>query len=292
VSDLGAPLPLAGVVLLWGSSFLLGKSALMELGPISLALYRWVIGTVGLGACVAWRGQLGEAALLTRQRPCALASLGLVGVALFYTLQNLALHHTTAVHVGILISLNPVLIALLSTLVLRERLNGLQWGGILLAGAGAALVIATETGTELRSGSLLGDGLALLSAGSWAVYSVMGRRLVARHDPLVVTSTVAGWGTVWLLPLAVREGLPLDLSAQTWLVVGLLGLLSSGLAYLLWFRVLVVMPPARAASYLFFIPLVSSALSVVFLHEPFTIQTGLGTALVLGGVACTQREQD
>ncbi len=289
MSDVDAGLSLAGVVLLWGSSFLLGKSALVEMGPIALALYRWVIATVGLSACVAWRGQIGEAALLTRQRPYAVASLGLVGVALFYALQNLALRHTTAIHVGVLISLNPVLIALLSTLMLRETLSGLQWGGILLAGAGVALVTATETGAGTRSSSLLGDGLALLSAVSWAVYSILGRHVVARHDPLVVTCTVAGWGTLWLFPLAVMEGLPIRLSAWTWFLVGVLGLLSSALAYLLWFRALVLIPPARAAAYLFLIPLVSSALSVAFLREPFTAETGLGTALVLGGVACTRR---
>jgi len=285
----GAAIPLAGVVLLWGSSFLLGKLAMAELGPYSLALYRWAIGSAGLAACLAWRGQLGEAVLLTRRRPGAVASLGLVGVALFYGLQNQALHHTTAVHVGVLISLNPVLVALLSTLLLRERPNHLQWGGIVLAGAGAVLVAATGTGTEPRSGTLLGDGLAVLSAACWAIYTIMGRRVAAHHDPLVLASTVVNWGTVWLIPMAVREGLLLHLSVRTWSAIGVLGLLCGALAYVLWFRVLFLMPPAQAATYLFFVPVVSTAMSVALLHEPFTIQTGLGAALVLVGVSSTQR---
>ena len=58
----------------------------------------------------------------------------------------------------------------------------------------------------------------------------------------------------------------------------------SALAYLLWFRVLALIPPGRAAVYLFLIPLVSCTLAVAFLREPFTLRTGLGTLLVLAGV--------
>ncbi len=286
--DLRIALSLAGVIILWGSSFLLSKWALMELGPMSLALYRWVIGSAGLAGYLAWRGRLREAVRLARQHPWVFARLGLVGVALFYAFQNLALRYTTAVHVGVLINLNPVFIALLSALVLGERLTGLQWGGVLSAGAGVALVSAVGESLSLRGGSLLGDGLTLLSAACWAIYSVVGRRVLARHDPLVVTGIVAGWGTLWLLPLAVGEGVSLDLSLRSWLVVALLGLLCGALAYLLWFRVLALIPPGRAAVYLFLIPLVSSVLAVAFLHEPFALRTGLGAALVLAGVFCTE----
>ena len=285
--ELRIALSLGGVVLLWGSSFLLSKLALVELGPMSLALYRWVIGSAALGGYLTWQGRVGEAMCLARQRPWGFASLGLVGVALFYAFQNLGLRYTTVVHVGVLINLNPVFIALLSTLALGERLSRLQWGGILSAGVGVVLVAATGKNPGPRGGSLLGDGLTLLSAVCWAIYSVMGRRVLARHDPLVVTSIVAGWGTLWLLPLAAVEGLSWDLSLQGWVVVGLLGLLCGALAYLLWFRVLAVISPGQAAVYLFLVPLVSCGLSVVFLHEPFTLGTCLGTALVLAGVFCT-----
>ena len=286
--DLRIALPLAGVVILWGSSFLLGKLALVEVGPMVLALYRWVIGSAGLGAYLAWRGRLGQAVCLGRQHPWIFARLGLVGVALFYAFQNLGLQHTTALHVGVLINLNPIFIALLSALILGEKLSGLQWGGILVAGAGVVLVGTAEESVSLQARSLLGDGLTLLSAACWAVYSILGRRVLARHDPLLVTSIVAGWGTVWLLPLAVGEGLSLELSLRGWLVVGVLGLLCSALAYLMWFRVLALIPPARAGAYLFLIAPVSCALSVACLHEPFTLRTGLGAALVLAGVFCAE----
>jgi len=286
--DLRIVLPLAGVVILWGSSFLLSKLALMELGPMGLAFYRWVIGGAGLVGYLAWRGRLGDAVRLARQHPWVFARLGLVGVALFYAFQNLGLRYTTAVHVGVLINLNPVFIALLSALILGERLSGLQWVGVFGAGVGVALVAAAGVSLSLRGTSLLGDGLTLLSAACWAIYSVLGGRVVTRHDPLVVTGIVAGWGTLWLLPLAAGEGFSLEISLRGWLVVGLLGLLSSALAYLLRFRVLALIPPGQAAVCLFLIPLVSCALAVAFLREPFTLRTGLGAALVLTGVLCTE----
>jgi len=281
-------LPLAGVIILWGSSFLLSKLALLEVGPMALAFYRWGIGSAGLMGYLAWRGRLGEAAHLARRCPWMFARLGLVGVTLFFAFQNLALRYTTAMHVGVLINLNPVFIALLSALVLGERLSGLQWGGILSAAAGVALVCTSGEREGLGGISLLGDGLTLLSAACWAIYSVLGRRVLARHDPLVVTVIVAGWGTLWLLPLVGGEGFSSYISPKGWLVIALLGLLCSALAYLLWFQVLALMPPGRAAVYLFLIPLVSCALSVAFLHEPFTLRTGLGAALVVAGVFCTE----
>jgi len=287
--DLQIALPVAGVVILWGSSFLLSKLALAEVGPMVLAFYRWVIGSAGLAGYLAWRGRLPEALGLARRRPWIFARLGLVGMTFFYVFQNLGLQYTTALHVGVLINLNPVFIALLSTLILDEKLSRLQWGGILVAGAGVALVSTAGESMSLRGASLLGDGLILLSAACWAIYSVLGRRVLVHHDPLTVTSIAAGWGTAWLLPLALGEGLCLDLSLRGWLVVGLLGLLCSALAYVMWFRLLALIPPGHAGAYLFLIPLVSSALAVTCLHEPFTPRTGVGAVLLLAGVVCTER---
>ena len=288
MKDWRITLSLIGVVFLWGSSFLLSKLALTELGPMCLAFYRWVIGSVGLIGCLTWHGRLGEVYENAHQRFWTFALLGLVGVTLFFVFQNLGLQYTIAVKVGVLINLNPVFIALLSMLTLGEGLNKLQWGGILLAGVGVVFVITTGQDLAFRGHSLLGDGLTVLSALCWAVYSILGRRLLGKLDPLLTTGIATVWGTLWLLPLAAGEGLALKLSPQIWLTIGVLGLLCSALAYLLWFRILNVVPPGRAAIYLYLIPLVSSALAVVFLHEPFTHRTGLGTGLILMGILCTE----
>jgi len=280
------------VMFLWGSSFVLTKIALAELGPLTIAFYRWLIATLAFAVILPLQGHTPIVQRALRQDFLPFALLGLVGISAFYTFQNLALRHTTAVNVGLLINFCTIFIAVLSVLWLGERLGRMAIAGIVLSFAGATLVGLPNGGFTLEGGRLLGDGLTLLAALCAAIYTVYGKRFVARYPPAVVTGLAAAFGTLFLLPGAAWEGLALPRSATVWSSVLTLGLGSGALANFWWWRILQHMDAARAGAFILVIPIISTLLAVAILEEPIPPAAAVGGTLVLLGVYLTQQSAD
>jgi drug/metabolite transporter (DMT)-like permease len=294
-----------GSVALWGASFPLTKTALAEVGPTSLAFLRWTISAIVLFAwmvVIAARqssravGLTPAAALphvglsaLFRQHAFTLVWVALTGITLFYFLENVALRYTTATNASVLSNFTSLFIVLISALVLRERLLWVEWAAMGLAFSGAVLVSLGASRVSFGGQSLIGDALMVAASFFGAIYSIGGKRLSEQHDPLAVTTLIAMLGAAFLFPLALLEGLHLDLSVTGWGLILLLGIGSGALANLWWLMLLRRVRASRAAAALLVIPVVSAALSVTLLREPLTAPTIIGAALVLAGVVFVQR---
>lgn len=280
------------VCVLWGSSFALTKVALSELGPMAIACGRWALAAIAFALYLPLMGLWPQVQRALREEGKALAFLAFVGIAFFYALQNWGLRFSTAVNVGWVINLTSIFIAILGVWWLGERLDRVAAAGIVIAFVGVSLVSLQGRGVVVGSASWLGDGLTALAALCAAVYSVYGKRIVARHAPPVVTGTTAALGALFLLPMALWEGIRWPLSPFVVGALILLGLGSGALANLWWWRVLARSDAARAGLFLFFIPIVSTALGVIGLGEPFTWPMAGGAALVLIGTALAQRRSE
>jgi drug/metabolite transporter (DMT)-like permease len=277
------------VSLLWGSSFVLTKIALTELGPLNIALLRWTITAVVFGVVLPCQGQLSATRAALRSDLPRFALLGLVGISAFYGFQNLALRFTTALNVGLLINLCTIFITILGVACLGERLPLSAAAGVLVSFVGATLVSLSQGSSGLEGGHLLGDALTVLAAICGAVYTVYGKVIVSRHPPPVVTALAAVTGAVILLPWAAWEGLALPRSLAVWAAILTLGAGSGALANLWWWHILRRMDAARAGVYLLVVPVVSSALAVVVLGETLARESSMGALLVLLGLYLTQR---
>jgi drug/metabolite transporter (DMT)-like permease len=277
------------VVTLWGSSFVLTRIALDEVGPVGIAFYRWFWAALFFALFLGLHRRLGEIREALKRDLLPFTLLGLIGITLFYVFQNLGVQYSTAVNVGLIINLVPVFIAILSVIYLRERIGALTALGIFVAFLGVSLVGWQKGPLELSSRYFLGDLLTVLAALCGAIYTVWGKRVVARYAPLVVTALAAGFGALFLFPLALAEGLVTSASPQIWLTILALGLGGGALANLWWWIILETTEASRAGAYLLTIPVISTLLGILVLHEPFAFQSAIGAALVLGGVALTQR---
>jgi len=278
------------VTLLWGSSFVLTKIALTELGPLSIAFYRWLIAGAAFALVLPAQKALPVAWAALRQDLGHFALLGAVGISAFYALQNLALRLTTAVNVGLLINFTTIFIAVLGVLWLRERLQPSAFAGIIVSFAGAVLVSMPDGGLRLEDGYLLGDALTLLAGLSAAIYTIHGKQLVARYSPTVVTALAIGFGAAFLLPLAAWEGMAIPRTWQVYATLLTLGLGSGALANLWWWHILKRVDAARAGTFLLVVPVVSTLLAVFALKETMPGLAPLGALLVLVGVYLTQRD--
>ena len=285
-------------ITLWGASFPLTKAALEWAGPTSIAFLRWVISAVFLLGWLAKTRQLDAARSLMRRHAFTAAWVAMSGITLFYFLENLALQYTTATNAGVLANLTSVFMVLIGTLWLHERLNGVEWGAMVLAFIGAMLVSQGAGHLTLASAGLRGDVLMVVATLFAAIYSIGAKRLVASYEPVVVTAVVAILGALFLFPLTIWEvgglaGVPslLTLPPVAWLALLLLGLGAGALANIWWMRILGSTTAVRAGMTLFLIPVISTTLSVVALGETLTLVALIGAALVLVGVALVERDR-
>ena len=291
-------------VVLWGVSFVATRAVLAEISPVTLVFTRFALGTALLFALLAFRrrkfgggcrpaGPVPAAFTAPRDAWPALVSMGFLGVFVHHMLQANGLALTTAIHAGWLIGVTPIWSALLAAAFLRERFGARKIAGLLLGFAGALLVVTRGdlSPATLSLPSTLGDFLILVSTVNWAVYSIVGRRTLARLGSARATAfaMLAGWGM--LAPVfAIRSGWTeyASLSATGWAAVLFLGIGCSGLGYLFWYAALEKLETSRVAAFLYLEPLVTLATAAVVLREPVQPTAVAGGLLVLGGVFLVQ----
>ncbi len=266
-------LALAGV--LWGTSFLLGKLALLEVRPATLIAYRFVLATAVLLPVALSRPSVP----LTRRdvRDLALAAL-LMGPFMFW-LQFEGLARTTASSAALLVGIGPPLLAIGALMVDGERPGRRTWMAIALSVFGMLMLLSGPTGDR----SLVGDLLVLSSMVAAVCWTLVSRRLDRRLGVLRATAYQFAFGALWLLPIALSvDGLPvIALSSQTWLAVVLLGVVCTAATFALWNWGLLRAQAAKAGVFVNLEPVVGAALAVIVLGEMIAPSGVAGGALVL-----------
>jgi drug/metabolite transporter (DMT)-like permease len=278
---------LSFVVFLWGSSFTLLKLGLEEIPPVTLALLRFAIA-LPLLAAFAYSQDRSDSSVQILQGWRVFAMLGLTGVTLYHVFQNFGLQLTTASHSSLIISANPVFTALLDHFYLKERLTLRRALGVTLAFLGVVVIIKPVE-WSLNPLGVIGDLLSLGAALCWALYSVIGRKSLANFGSSKVTLFSTALGTLFLLPgVLVLETPSLPTSAWLWLLLLVLSLLCSGLAYLFWIKALEDASTTEAGVFLFFLPVVSVSGAHLALLEPLNLLFALGALFIMVGVILTE----
>jgi drug/metabolite transporter (DMT)-like permease len=257
-----------------------------QFGAINLA--------VGLGGILVYFLAAGRAKELfglgVRDTAVSLL-LGVPGFFLYQFFTFSALSRIPASLNAVLVSTNVVFIALLSSLFLRERIAPARAAGIAVALAGVVFItfnngFSLGAAPDLRR-SLLGCAFSVLAAFSFSLYTVFGKRVLSRNDPLVVATlalfsgaaclTVFGAFTAGFGGLAAAGG-------GTWAIMAGLGLTMIGVAYPAWFACLKKLPASLVSVYIYMTPVFAVVLSLIILRERFAWRFWLGGALVMGGI--------
>ena len=278
-------------VLVWGASFIATKVALRDISPITVVWLRFAMGVVILGIAVMARKQF---ALPKRNEWLYFALLGFLGITFHQWLQSTALTTSRASTTAWIVATTPVFMALLGLLILREKLNWLQTGGILLAAMGVILVVSNGDLASLELGKFgaPGDILVLISAFNWAVFSTLSRRGLASHPATRMMFYVMTLGWIFTSVLFfsspnVRE-IP-QLTLNGWLGVSFLGIFCSGLAYIAWYDALQALPAAQLGAFLYLEPPVAVIVAALILTELMTWAAFFGGTIILFGVWLVNR---
>jgi drug/metabolite transporter (DMT)-like permease len=272
---------------LFGSSVVAVRVAVQEVPPLSLAVLRFGHG----GLLLVFVLLLVGARDLLRVKWHDLPLLILLGAVLFTVFPvtfNASLRLIEASRGALILATIPLWSVLLARWARSERLAPRQLVGVFLSLGGVALALA-ERGLGSRGGlgSLVGDGLMLVTALCGAAYGVLAQRAFARYKALTVTTYAMVLGTLLLLPAALVEGLvgvlP-QLDRQTVALLVFLGMFGGALGFFLWTFALTRLTPTQVAVYINLNPLVAMVLAAALLAERLTIIFVAGFGAVLLGV--------
>jgi drug/metabolite transporter (DMT)-like permease len=201
----------------------------------------------------------------------------------------LALDATTASTIGLLIGTIPIFAALLGLALGRERLSARFWAAAAISSVGVALVAIGSAGEV--EGGLAGILLGLMTAATWAAYSVAVTPLMRTYSPSHVSAVVIGgaWVLIALVGLPTTTSQDWDVGWEIWVLLVLATLGPLVVTNILWFRVLHRIGPSRATLAANLQPFVAAVLAVVLLSETLGPAQIAGGALIAAGIFVARR---
>ncbi len=278
-------------VIVWGGSFVATKVALRDVSPVTVVWLRFGVGVVIIGLSVMIRKQW---AMPARKDMLYFALLGFLGISFHQWLQSTGLLTAQATTTAWIVATTPIFMALLGWVVLRERLNWLQVGGIGIAACGVLLVVTKGNLLSIGLGNFgtPGDFLILISAVNWAVFSALSRRGLLKYPATRMMFFVMAFGWLFVSILFfTSDSLSqiANLTRQGWAGILFLGVLCSGVAYIFWYDALQVLPVAQTGAFVYLEPFITVIVAAIVLDEQLIAASLFGGAAILLGVWLVNR---
>jgi drug/metabolite transporter (DMT)-like permease len=267
---------------LWGGSFLFYRILATELPPLTTVFSRVSIGAASILVVLAAQGQHFVVPRPQWRRVAVLATLNNV---LPFSLFAWAETRISGGSASILNALTPIFVVLVTGLILRtEKLTAARLAGIGCGLAGVVVLVGPEA---LLGADLAGQGACLLAALSYGFALPYGRHITGLAPPVLAAAQLSA-STLILLPLMLAIDQPWALASPSlagWGAVLGLGLLSTGLAYMIFFRLLASAGPTNLSLVTLLVPVSAMLLGRLVLDEPITLRALAGMALIGTGLA-------
>jgi drug/metabolite transporter (DMT)-like permease len=264
-----------------------GKLALVSIPPFALAAIRVVSSAVMLEIV----RRLSPPERIAPSDRGRILFLAFAGVSFNQVLFIFGLSLTTAINTSILISAIPVFTLAAAVLLGKEETTSRAVGGMVLAGAGALVLLNAES-FEWSSRYFRGDLLILANGFSYSMYLVLSRPILARYRPLTFTAAIFRWGTLPIVLAAIPALLrftPSAVAPIAWWSLAAIIVLCTVVPYLLNSWALARTHASRVAAYVFFQPVIAATLAIVVLGERPGWRTLVAGALIFGGLAVSLR---
>ncbi|PPD13720.1 MAG: EamA family transporter [Methylobacterium sp.] len=278
-------LTLGFLSMLWGGSFFFIAIAVREWPPFSIVFARVVIAALVLLAVLA---VLRPAFRLDRRLVLSVLGMALFNNVVPFSLIAWAQGHIPSGLASILNATTPLFTVALLHVAGAERATPMKAAGVIVGLGGVALMLARDWG-KFGAAEIVPQLAMLLATTSYAISGWWGRRLQKDAVPPLVAATGQMLGSTLLLaPLVLLVDRPWTLpvpSVPAAMAVVALGVFSTALAYILFFRVLVKAGPTNLALVTFLIPVSAILLGTLFLGERLTMAQGFGMATIGLGLA-------
>ena len=275
---------------IWGASFLFIKVIVDETSSLEVAEGRMFFGALTVGVVIAIRK-------MPLRRPPALwfkvAVWALVGIVVPFILIAWAEEHIASGAAAVLNSSMPLFTMLFAAIFLiEEQLTPARVAGL---GIGFVGIIVLTGGDvyDLRDSTVLSQLAVVGAAACYGAGAVYARSLLKEEDPVSLTGGQLVLGTLMVLPvmLLVRGTPDYSLSVEAWLSLLALGVFGTGIAIIIYLWLVDNVGSVRSSLVTYIIPIVGLFLGWAVLNESIGLNTVLGSALIIAGVAAVMRGQ-
>ena len=271
---------------IWAGNAIVSKLAVGVLSPAALAWSRWMVAAIILTPFLAHRAWRDRAKL--RAGFYQLAALALLGMVLNQTFGYYAAQTLGATEIGLMMGLTPLMTVLLSIWLLRERPT---WGALLggvISILGLAILLGQGDPARLfTQGIHIGSVYMLLSAGTYALYSVLLKKWDLGLDNWSMLYGQVLCSLLFLTPFYLLVDGQWPDGRALWLIL-YAGIPTSALSPWLWMQGIALLGASRTAIFMNLLPVMTAALPISWLGERLTSYHLIGAGMTLFGVLLAQ----
>lgn len=276
-------------MIFWGLSFIATKQLLTEISPETIIVMRLLLA-IGLLALIIFYRKISFGIDKENVKKIFVLS----AVAVFHLwIQITGLKFTSASNTGWIIGTAPIFIAILGYFYFKEKLSLSKISGIVIAFAGLIFLIGKGNPFEVDLIKNVGDWLVLLSSFTWGVYSIINKKISLNFSPIKTIFYLFVIMLLVILPFNInKQNLVsiLNLSSLGWFNIMFLGLLCSGVSYVIWAYLLKEMSSVKVGAYLYIEPFITFIGAWILLNEEITLSMLISGLVITFGVYLVNRE--
>ncbi|QSO45820.1 DMT family transporter [Alicyclobacillus mengziensis] len=271
--------------LLWSGNYIAGRLLAPAMPALVLNGVRWTLSALELYIILMFTGKR----LPLREKWREFLLLGFVGMFIFSALTYLGLHSTPAAQAGMISGLIPVAILFFGVFILKDKGSRMAWFGSLVSVIGVLVLLGGHAGSGFTVS--LGDVEILAAAGSWGLYTVLGKRFGRDMDPLTLTAGAAVFGAIPSDIAGLFSFSPhaFHMTSTAWMALVYVSTAASVIAYFAWTVGVERVGASRAAAWMNLLPVWTAVSGIVMLGERMTTVQMIGGALVLLGAVFAGR---
>ena len=263
---------------LYAASFPIAKIVMLDI-PSNILVIMRVVGAIIL----YWASSLGINEKVDKKDFLRLAGLGICGVAVNQSLFLKGLHLTSPIDAAIMMITTPILVLIIASLVIKEKITSLKVVGIAIGFGGAAYLVFQNLGGTNKESSFLGDVYVFINACSWGTFLVLVKPLMKKYHTITILKWTFLFGLPLVLPFGIADGINFDwssLSTKVWLYAGFVIVFTTFVAYLLNTLALKELSPSIVSAYIYTQPLLT-ALITIFIFKNDVLTWGKVTSALM-----------
>jgi drug/metabolite transporter (DMT)-like permease len=286
-----AHIALMAANLIYGLNFTIAKSVMPGfIKPLALVSLRSVIT-----ALLFWVTSLFLPKEKVENRDLLyLFGCSFLGVVINQVLFLAGLNLTTPINSSIILAINPVAVFVFAAIILKEKIFLIRGAGLAVGLTGIMLLLLNEGRPDLSSRTFLGNVFTLINTLSWALFTVVIKRMLVKYTPVTVMKWVFFFGMFTNIPLGYKQWSTTDWFAITplaWLAIGFVVVCATYLGYLLLIYGLKRVSPTIVSSYTYSQPVIAAIVATMIGQDSLNLVDITSAILIFTGVFMVSRQQ-
>lgn len=275
-------------VISWACAFPFIKILLEELTYINLTIMRFTIVCTFLTIFMLLNKK--KFPIPKRKEIIPIFLLGFIGIIIYHIGLNYGEQYVSPGAASLIIATIPIFTAILSIIILKEKITSKKITGFFLSLTGVVLISLLGTAeTKIQIEYILGAIGVLIAAIVASLYTIAGKKMLEKHSAVYLTFYAILFGSIGLIPFIplsnqLLTSQVLKMSYQAWGALLFLGIFSTIIAYYIWYAALKIKNASEISIFLYAIPVLSTILSYFLVDQQVTIYFILGGILVLAGL--------